>query len=124
MLQHTHFHRGDAAGLGGGQPGAIAAVHHAHRQIEDQIHQPGPGHLGDQLFQLGPTPDRVRISAKSGKKIAGRMADPTLWARPVVLNARLAISAPWTDVEQGGSSENRRKRLLFRAQRRGFKESI
>jgi len=24
--------------------------------------------------------------------------------------------------EQGGSSENRRKRLLFRAQRRGFKE--
>ena len=26
------------------------------------------------------------------------------------------------DVEQGGSSENRRKRLLFRAQRRGFKE--
>ena len=27
-----------------------------------------------------------------------------------------------TDLEQGGSSENRRKRLLFRAQRRGFKE--
>ena len=27
-----------------------------------------------------------------------------------------------TDVEQGGSSENRRKRFLFRAQRRGFKE--
>jgi len=27
-----------------------------------------------------------------------------------------------TDVEQGGSSENRRKQLLFRAQRRGFKE--
>ena len=27
-----------------------------------------------------------------------------------------------TDIEQGGSSENRRKRLLFRAQRRGFKE--
>lgn len=27
-----------------------------------------------------------------------------------------------TDFEQGGSSENRRKRLLFRAQRRGFKE--
>ena len=26
------------------------------------------------------------------------------------------------DVEQGGSSENRRKRLFFRAQRRGFKE--
>ncbi len=26
------------------------------------------------------------------------------------------------DSEQGGSSENRRKRLLFRAQRRGFKE--
>ena len=29
---------------------------------------------------------------------------------------------PMDDVEQGGSSENRRKRLLFRAQRRGFKE--
>jgi antitoxin CptB len=27
-----------------------------------------------------------------------------------------------TDGDQGGSSENRRKRLLFRAQRRGFKE--
>ena len=27
-----------------------------------------------------------------------------------------------TDNEQGGSSETRRKRLLFRAQRRGFKE--
>ena len=27
-----------------------------------------------------------------------------------------------TDLEQGCSSENRRKRLLFRAQRRGFKE--
>jgi antitoxin CptB len=27
-----------------------------------------------------------------------------------------------TNVGQGGSSENRRKRLLFRAQRRGFKE--
>jgi len=27
-----------------------------------------------------------------------------------------------TSDEQGGSSENRRKRLLFRAQRRGFKE--
>jgi antitoxin CptB len=26
------------------------------------------------------------------------------------------------DVKQGGSSENRRKMLLFRAQRRGFKE--
>ena len=26
------------------------------------------------------------------------------------------------DLEQGGSSETRRKRLLFRAQRRGFKE--
>ena len=26
------------------------------------------------------------------------------------------------DLGQGGSSENRRKRLLFRAQRRGFKE--
>ena len=27
-----------------------------------------------------------------------------------------------TDLQKGGSSENRRKRLLFRAQRRGFKE--
>ena len=27
-----------------------------------------------------------------------------------------------TSVEKGGSSETRRKRLLFRAQRRGFKE--
>jgi antitoxin CptB len=35
---------------------------------------------------------------------------------------RVAISAPMTEFDQGGSSENRRKRLLFRAQRRGFKE--
>ena len=34
----------------------------------------------------------------------------------------LAISRVMTDLGQGGSSENRRKRLLFRAQRRGFKE--
>lgn len=34
----------------------------------------------------------------------------------------MAISALMTDLQQGGSSENRRKRLLFRAQRRGFKE--
>lgn len=34
----------------------------------------------------------------------------------------MAISRAMDDVEQGGSSENRRKRLLFRAQRRGFKE--
>jgi antitoxin CptB len=34
----------------------------------------------------------------------------------------MAISPPMTEFEQGGSSENRRKRLLFRAQRRGFKE--
>src|SRR5579863_5692171 len=27
-----------------------------------------------------------------------------------------------TDIKKGGSPENRRKRLLFRAQRRGFKE--
>jgi antitoxin CptB len=29
---------------------------------------------------------------------------------------------PMTNVENGGSKEARRKRLLFRAQRRGFKE--
>jgi antitoxin CptB len=29
---------------------------------------------------------------------------------------------PMTGMDKGGSSENRRKRLLFRAQRRGFKE--
>jgi antitoxin CptB len=40
----------------------------------------------------------------------------------VVLNAPAGYIGPMTDVEQGGSSENRRKRLLFRAQRRGFKE--
>ena len=33
-----------------------------------------------------------------------------------------AICGPMDDSEKGGSSENRRKRLLFRAQRRGFKE--
>ena len=51
-----------------------------------------------------------------------------IMARPISTQSRLfstqgvAISRPMTDLEQGGSSENRRKRLLFRAQRRGFKE--
>jgi antitoxin CptB len=40
----------------------------------------------------------------------------------VVLNASTGYIRAMTDLEQGGSSENRRKRLLFRAQRRGFKE--
>ena len=46
----------------------------------------------------------------------------TLWLWAVVLNARGGYIRAMTDLEQGGSSENRRKRLLFRAQRRGFKE--
>ena len=37
-------------------------------------------------------------------------------------NAAPAYIAPMTMQENGGSSEARRKRLLFRAQRRGFKE--
>jgi antitoxin CptB len=35
---------------------------------------------------------------------------------------RRRYTALMDDLAQGGSSENRRKRLLFRAQRRGFKE--
>ena len=35
---------------------------------------------------------------------------------------RHAISGPMTTAQNGGSKEARRKRLLFRAQRRGFKE--
>ena len=45
----------------------------------------------------------------------------TLWGAGVVLNAMRRYIPAMTDAE-GGSSENRRKRLLFRAQRRGFKE--
>jgi antitoxin CptB len=37
-------------------------------------------------------------------------------------NAPRAYIAPMTMQVNGGSSETRRKRLLFRAQRRGFKE--
>ena len=45
-----------------------------------------------------------------------------LRAVPVVIKApRLYIGGMASD-ETGGSSENRRKKLLFRAQRRGFKE--
>ena len=40
----------------------------------------------------------------------------------VVLNASHGYIRRMDDVEKGGSSENRRKMLLFRAQRRGFKE--
>src|ERR1700685_804006 len=40
----------------------------------------------------------------------------------VVLNAFQSYIRRMDDVDKGGSSENRRKMLLFRAQRRGFKE--
>ena len=40
----------------------------------------------------------------------------------VVLNASHGYIRRMDDVEKGGSSENRRKMLLFRARRRGFKE--
>ena len=40
----------------------------------------------------------------------------------VVLNVGRSYIPAMDDVGKGGSSENRRKRLLFRAQRRGFKE--
>ena len=39
-----------------------------------------------------------------------------------MLNGPSGYIPAMTDLGQGGSSENRRKRLLFRAQRRGFKE--
>jgi antitoxin CptB len=41
---------------------------------------------------------------------------------PVVLNLFQSYIPAMDDVDKGGSSENRRKMLLFRAQRRGFKE--
>jgi len=41
---------------------------------------------------------------------------------PVVLNLFQSYIRAMDDVDKGGSSENRRKMLLFRAQRRGFKE--
>jgi succinate dehydrogenase flavin-adding protein (antitoxin of CptAB toxin-antitoxin module) len=47
---------------------------------------------------------------------------PQAAAWPVVLNLLQSYIRAMDEVEQGGSSENRRKRLLFRAQRRGFKE--
>jgi antitoxin CptB len=40
----------------------------------------------------------------------------------VVLKGMQGYIPPMTAMDKGGSSENRRKRLLFRAQRRGFKE--
>ena len=40
----------------------------------------------------------------------------------VVLNVIHSYIRLMDDSDKGGSSENRRKRLLFRAQRRGFKE--
>jgi antitoxin CptB len=40
----------------------------------------------------------------------------------VVLGAIHRYIPPMDDRDKGGSSENRRKKLLFRAQRRGFKE--
>jgi antitoxin CptB len=42
--------------------------------------------------------------------------------KPVVRGAFQSYIRPMDDGNKGGSSENRRKMLLFRAQRRGFKE--
>ena len=42
--------------------------------------------------------------------------------RPLAEMRSKGYIPPMTDGEKGGSSEARRKRLLFRAQRRGFKE--
>jgi antitoxin CptB len=50
------------------------------------------------------------------------MLPQTIWGAPVVLNAPCRYIAPMDAHEKGGLSEVRRKRLLFRAQRRGFKE--
>ena len=41
---------------------------------------------------------------------------------PLFSTRRRGYIPAMDDLGQGGSSENRRKRLLFRAQRRGFKE--
>lgn len=46
----------------------------------------------------------------------------TIWPKMLAANAARAYIAPMTEQENGGPSQDRRKRLLFRAQRRGFKE--
>ena len=47
MVQHRHFHGGDAAAFGGRDGWAIGAIHHPHRQIQRQIAQQRSRHLGN-----------------------------------------------------------------------------
>src|SRR6185437_5744822 len=86
----------------------------------------GPAARATSFSSRGPMPGRLRVSAKRGKRIEGRMGAnlsepapvrPLAEWRPARYIRRMAIAS-----SNGGSSEARRKRLLFRAQRRGFKE--
>ena len=52
MVEHVHRHGHNAPRLGVDQAGAIAPVHHTHRQIEHKVHHLGAGHARDKLFHL------------------------------------------------------------------------
>ena len=51
VVHHIDRHGGDAARLGPDQLGAVGAVDHPGRQVEDEVLQPRPGNLGDQFLQ-------------------------------------------------------------------------
>src|SRR5690349_7713691 len=69
---------------------------------------------------FGPTPGRVRVSAKSGKRIGGLICENLAWR--LERRRRSRYIRCMSNAENGGSLEARRKQLLFRCQRRGFKE--
>ena len=55
-------------GLGRDQLGAVGAVDHANRQIEDQVHQPLARNLRDQFFQPGADARQGARLGKQGKE--------------------------------------------------------
>ena len=68
MVQHMHLHGGDPPRLRLAQAGAIAPVHHAHRQVQDQVDQPWSRHARNQLLHLGADARQGVRFREQGKK--------------------------------------------------------
>jgi antitoxin CptB len=122
VIEHVDGDRCDAAGFSRDQLRAIRTIDHADRQVEDQIDDPWPRDSRDQLFKLGADAAKRARFGEQGKQNRRTHRSQRIWSGQVVLNGRRGYIRPMAASENGGSSEARRKRLLFRAQRRGFKE--
>ena len=94
VVQHGHFYRGDASGLGRRKFRLVAAVHHPHRQIEHQVRQLGAGDLLDQFFQLWPHPGQGADIGEQREQNRGPHGGTDNSVRLLFSKAGVAISAP------------------------------